>query len=506
MPPYYDDVVYLLVSQLVIQAAPHQSPLTTVYQIFDQHSPLTTLFGVVGYSLFDAGDLGPYVVGASHMLLFIFACALILRRLPAMAIIGIICAAGAIPALRNFATEFRPEPAWATLTALAALAFFTSDIFAFRWKKQIGLGLLVGLAVISKPTTSPITLVVLGTAFLASGLVRYYEGRRAGAHPSLRSAIAGAAVIWAAALVVIAPIGAIIGRDIYEYIIWVTKDISHQVQYRGDLADQVAFYSFGVGGQLMLGQALPICLAVWGLGVGYAALRLRPVLPRIIAVLFVVLLSYAIPSASTVKLVWFGSAFDAILILSTVYLIALLYQPSSVSPSHLNVRVGISVSVCIAGIGLLLMANLREQPSGLLGMDAVARKDMTERTARIWAVLKDRAELRRRSSPTGHISNVMTNAIEPIVGTVISLYGVKSGLPIRGAEFPYVHSLDELLAHLPNMDYVVAGPSYEHFLSGARLGDALCEAMEARPDFARIATIPLREGRGVARIYERKFP
>ena len=102
-----------------------------------------------------AGDISPYIVTVSHLILFVFACVLVLRRLPAMAIIGIACAISASPAMRNFVTEFRPEPDWASLTAISVMAFFEMDNFEGARIKQIGLGLLVGLAVISKPTTSP---------------------------------------------------------------------------------------------------------------------------------------------------------------------------------------------------------------------------------------------------------------------------------------------------------------------------------------------------------------
>src|ERR1700733_1689945 len=73
MPPYYDDVVYLFWSQLVMHSAAHQSFFATAYQMIDQHSPLTTIFGVAGYSLVPTGELGPYIVGSLHILLYLFA-------------------------------------------------------------------------------------------------------------------------------------------------------------------------------------------------------------------------------------------------------------------------------------------------------------------------------------------------------------------------------------------------------------------------------------------------
>jgi hypothetical protein len=507
VPPTYDDVTYLYWSQSVLHDAAYQSPLVTAYQLLDQHSPLTTLFGVVGYSLIKSGDIGPYIVGASHLIVFIVACVLVLRRLPALAVVGIVSAIGAIPALRNFAAEFRPEPAWASLTAAAAIAFFAVDIFeCSRWR-QIGLGLLAGIAVISKPTTSPFTLIVLGSAFIASGLAQYYEKRRAGSPPPFRLLVSGAATIWAAALVVIVPVAVVIGAEIYQYITWVMVGISDQVRSRDGFRDQLLFYSFGAGGQVMLGRALPVLLGVWGLGLVYAALWRSRALPRILAICIVILISYAIPTASPVKLVWFGTAFDAILVLGTLYLVALLYEPFAGLSTRTPVLAAVSVVIAAVGIGLLLQANKRGAPSMVFNIDAASRIEVTDRTARIWEVLRDHELARLGSNPPGHVSNVMTiGNSEPIVGFLLSLYGAKENLPIRDVDYSYARSVDELISNLPGVDYVIVGPSHKDSLSGPGLGDALRDAMKARSDFSLVASLPLRNPGAAANIYERTPP
>jgi hypothetical protein len=502
VPPDYDDVTYLFWSQLVLRAAPHQSVAATAYQLIDQHSPLTTLFGFVGYSLVKTGDVGPYIAAASHLVFFVFACVLLIRRLPIAAVIGIACAIGAILALRNFVTEFRPEPAWASLTAVSVIALFALDLFSLSWIKSIALGLLVGLAVISKPTTSPVTIVILGAAFVGSALAQYLEKRAAGAPRPISRIVFRAAIIFAASSLIVVPVGAIIGQDIYNYIVWVTRDISDQVSNRGSVLDQSLFYSFGIGGQLMLGRALPIMLTVWALGIICTALWRRSLLLRILALFGVVLLSYAIPSISTLKLIWFGSAFDSILIISTVYLIAVLYKPFA--QSYSGASAVISAVIGAAGIGLLFMYNLSGMPSAVFQRDSVSRAEITDRTARIWSVLRDRELVRLRSALPGHISNVMTIAVRPIIGTLIDLYGVKEDLPIRNLQFAYAQTLDELLVKLPEVDYLIVEPSFEDSLSGAGLGSSLIEAMNARPDFFLAASIPLHEPDIVANIYERR--
>lgn len=506
IPPFYDDVVYLFWSQLVIHSAAHQSLFATAYQLIDQHSPLTTLFGVIGYYLVPTSDLGPYIIGAAHVLLYLLACAVLLRRLPAILMVGVVCGVAGVPLLRYCIVEFRPEPAWGTLTAVCAIAFFAMSPLTASRRSQIGLGLLCGFAVISKPTTAPVTIVVLGAAFVASVLVQYLEGRGHTSTLSLRATILGAMTILAASLVVVAPTVAIIGREVYQYIMWVMTDVVKQTGNRSGFAAQLLFYSFGIGGITMLSGALPICLAAWMGGIGYALFRQRRVVPRVLGVGAVVAISYAIPTATVAKYWWFGSAFDAIFVLATVYLVTLLWEPIAKSFSRPGLRTAISVLAGVAGVAILLICNLSPQPSGLLGMDLAARNDITYRTAQIWDVVRKHELIRKASEPPGHLSNVMTIAIEPIVGPVIALYGIREDLPIRFAEYSYARSLDELLTPLPNIDFVVVGPSYKYSLSGGGLGDALRDALDARPEFSRIASLPVGRAHAPVNIYERKLP
>jgi hypothetical protein len=505
MPPYYDDVVYLYWSQKLLHFSVHQPIGRTLYQILDQHSPLTSLFGLLGYIFFSTGDIGPYIVAATPLIFFVLTCILLFDEGPSLAVIGIVAAIAALPTLRIFVTEFRPEPAWGVLTAISAISYFRVDLFNCSRLKQVGLGLLTGLAVTSKPTTSPLTMVILGAAFCAAGTAEYIEQRKSGATPRLRAMLARTATIWVSAFLIIAPVAAIIGQEIYEYIVWVMRDISTQVKHEGGFLDQVSFYSFGVGGQQILGPTIPIFVAIWIIGGAYVALRLRPMVPRVLALFFVVMLSYLLPSVSVVKLVWFGAAFDALLILATLHLVALLsahlFQQLDGSPA---LRLWLRRAAFVLGSVLFFTFNLMEQPSGLLGMDARTREAFSDRTARIWDVLRAREKVRMTDEPAPHTSKVMTIAIEPIVGTVISLYGLKENLPIKGAEFSYARSVDELLAHLPDMDYVVVGPSYHHFLSGAMLGDGLRAAMENQQEFSRVAAIQVGHSNADVYIYERQ--
>jgi hypothetical protein len=503
IPPTHDDVSYLYWSQLITQSSPHQSVFSTFYQILDQHSPLTTLFGVLGYAIFNGEDLGPYIVAAVPLIAFIGVCFLVLDGLPIAAAMGVVGVVGSLPLLRNFVTEFRPEPVWGELTAISAISFFMVDFFSCSCRKQIGLGLLAGLAVISKPTASLPTIVVLGTALLTAGLVRFIERSRSAAAPQAQTMIISVGTVLVGALLVIAPVGAIIGRETYDYIVWVMRDISPQVQIYGGFAEHALFYWTRSAGRQMLGLSFSIFLVIWSVGAIYAARSQRFVLLRVFAILVVVLISYAVPAASPVKFVWFGAAHYSILVLATLYLIGLLCGLPDGTGISLWLRRWLPRAIFVLGAIAFLTFNLMDQPSGLLGMDAAARADMKDRTTQIWSILRARERVRMTGAAPGHVSNVMTIAPEPIVGSVISLYGAKENLLIRGLELSYARSIDELKDRISDVDYVVVGPSYQQAANGSMLGDDLDAIMDRRGDFSRIATVPFRRAGSTANIYER---
>jgi hypothetical protein len=133
----------------------------------------------------------------------------------------------------------------------------------------------------------------------------------------------------------------------------------------------------------MLGRGFLIMLTILVLVISYAVVWRRSLLPRIFAILIIVVISYAIPSLSSLQSIWFGSAFDSILIIATVYLIAPLYEPIVAASSPPRSLAFISAGMPTVGIGLLLVCNLSGMPSTVFQMDPASREDLTDRTARI---------------------------------------------------------------------------------------------------------------------------
>jgi hypothetical protein len=129
-PKYADDVSYLLAAQVLLHGAQHQSWWETLRQLIDQHAPLSTFLGVLGFLAVPQGWAGPYMANCVVFGGFLAGCAVLLRSLPTVAIIGAIAAIGAIPVASVSITEFRPDFAWGFLSGLAAAALLGGGYFS----------------------------------------------------------------------------------------------------------------------------------------------------------------------------------------------------------------------------------------------------------------------------------------------------------------------------------------------------------------------------------------
>ena len=94
--------------------------------------------------------------------------ALLLKRTFILGRIGLLCWLLSLPMLGSLINEFRPDLAWGLLTGLVACLMATKPVFTMHARTLLGLGALVGLAMVSKPTGFPGTTAVIGTAYLVS--------------------------------------------------------------------------------------------------------------------------------------------------------------------------------------------------------------------------------------------------------------------------------------------------------------------------------------------------
>ena len=498
VPSSYDDVAYLFDAQSLLHKAAHQPLLTTLHQLLDEHAIIPVVLGSIGFTLMPSGLIGPYILDSVLLLGFLIGCARQLRVLPTAAIIGIVFAVGSIPLASLSITEFRPDIGWGLFTGLAVMAAVSTDIFTASRARIVGAGLLAGLALIGKPTALPATVLALGLAHGGAVLIHWREGR--GTQPA-RPRWSSLALLFASVLAVAGPVYIVVGRAIYNYVIAAiaTKD---QVAIPGNLYFHLSYYSFGQGGEIVLGSALPICLVIWFVCVQFAAFYSKRMLQRFLVLLATLAATYGVPSLLVIKSVYFGAAFYALLVLSTLYVATQVLAVAAATWPRARAWPVLAGLTFVAGGFLVIKANLIDHPTGLMEPSAAQRQDMADGTARIWGILKEHALAAHQAHPETDIESVIVLAPEPITAGWISLYGEIENVPVRGIGAYYAASLDQLNTLLPNAAYVVAGSSIQHQLFGPRLGDAFTAELNQRDDFQLIGSYQRLSGEPV-NLYER---
>jgi len=504
VPPKYDDVSYLLAAQVLLHAAQHQSWLETLRQLIDQHAPLSTFLAVLGFLAVPQGWAGPYIANCLVLGGFLAGCAVLLRPLPTPAIIGVIAAIGAIPVASVSITEFRPDFAWGFLSGLAAATLLRRRLFQFSWKRLLLIGLLCGLALVSKPSTGPLTAVILATAFVGSVLLYVLAGDRAAIRTRFRAIARVAALIGLGAAIVAGPVYAMIWRDVYAYILLALVEYHDQNATPGDFLFQLLFYSRGPAGRTMLGQALWVLPLFWLAALAYSAIYKRDLLPRLLCYLAVILVAYAILTYNDHKSLYVGGVFYGTLIASSCAVAGELWRIAANSQRLTGLRIATARLICVAGIALLVGANALHHPVLLFMTPPEMRKDLMEATAQIWSVLKDHVASRGKELATPKTYNVMVLSPEPVADATLSLLAVSQDVPLQAHGTYYVRTIDELVLQIKNVDYaVVTNSDPSHNLYGPRLGDAFMKVMDDRQDFKRIMSYSRLVG-GTVKVYERR--
>ena len=494
-PPTYDDVAYLLSSEAALRAFPHLSLGGKVWQIVHQHAPLSTMLGVIGYLAVPEGDIGPYIANSIVLLVYLLGCVVALRRLPAIAIVGVVAAIGALPFIDWSITEFRPDLAWGFSTGLAAVSLLTRNLFAASVPRLVGIGLLAGFALISKPPTCPATASILATAFAGSVVLHRIAGD---ARIRWRSVIRAGAVLAVSALALAGPVYAVIGPNVVHYIRFVLVDLHDQFALGGGFLFHLLFYASATGGGRAFGYGLWLIGVFWVAVVAYAIAFDRRLLARGLAYGLIVLVAYAIPTVLAMKSYFLGGAFYGVLVTATVALLAELWP--SLDGWRTRYAAG---ALCAGGVAVLLWTNILTPPAILTRYDPSVRQDHRDGAARVWSILRQHAEARSHDTPPGTIYRALVLSPEPISADLISLYGLQRGVPILGISRYYTRNVDELISPLANNDYVVVTDSADTQLTGPRLGNAFKAIMAARDDFALVGTYARTNG-GTVEVYEKR--
>lgn len=168
MVPIYDDVVYLLDGLRRLSVLDQKGATGVLIDFYKQppHAPLTALTSMLGLLLSAGGVWGPYLLNAGWLAFILLLGWFALHHAATATRAGILVAVLATPIFGFVVAEFRPDAVWGLLVGFAVLVMTSISVVRAHAGKLFALGLLLGLAIISKPTAAPASMAVLAGAWI----------------------------------------------------------------------------------------------------------------------------------------------------------------------------------------------------------------------------------------------------------------------------------------------------------------------------------------------------
>jgi hypothetical protein len=313
------------------------------------HAPLSGYQAALGFYLFGFHDWGPYLSNIVYVLIFLAACASLLRGTPNVVAIAVLAAVGAAPLAFSSVSEFAPEIPLGLFTALGALLAVRIPLLDRDIGRRAVAGLCFGIGLLAKPTSLVfVPLVVcatLGLAFIRDIVLpaRWRDLKRAIYHGVLQLFLS----LWLPALYVIPNY-----RYYSDYFYRALFDAGNieAFGYFSDVKTNVLYYLTGIGGEYMFGDFLWAYVGTIALGFVAASARGdRPFIARQWELLALALFMWLPPTASLAKNTLFGASFGYLLLFMLVMALRSIFDSlrgtmGAVTVSLLSLLLAVSVT------------------------------------------------------------------------------------------------------------------------------------------------------------------
>ena len=481
--PYYDDVEYFNdgLSRLDSIYRGGLLGLARDYLQEPSHSPLSMALSLLGYLLLGPHDWSPYVASGLIIVALLAITDRLCRTMRWWERVAVmLCVLGA-PIASVSISEFRPDMASALATAAGAVMVLRSTLLQSSLRHRLLAGGLFGLAMLFKPPTFPLTLLIFGSSVLLATLIdlRERDWRSAG-----KQIVRAWGVCILGAVIVAAWHYVADWSDIYQYIqvnIF-GKDRFNLAQRNMPLGWHLKYYLTGIGGQRLLSRHLYLFAIV--IVAGIVAMMVRGAqrsasFLRIVALVVVMLLAVGLPTALVIKQEYFGATFSWLLILTAVHV---LYEFSH------ERRVG-AVAITLTALVSLLLARF-PQP---LYLDEAPNADWRNRTITgIYDALcqADVASGERvYMTGTGYVNDAVLNYLARLHR--------RHGFTFFVAAFdPVLENQARLIAQA---DYVIAagrgnGETFDSLPAGG-IQDQTLALVRSQPEFHEVAKIQTLKGK-----------
>ena len=487
-PAMFDDVDYFIGGQQWLNELQLSGIVQSAIALLSYHSPLSSLFAAIAFAIFGPNDWGPYVINGVLLGLTFVA---VLRFLahegaPVLAALIMTLCLAFVPFFQTTVTEFRPDLFHGVLVAFAILFLFRSPIFVAPRSQQVRLGLLFGLALLAKPAVFLAAGFVISVAVVVSTLA-FLNDLRLTFQREIKSIATAYAYLLLGTAAVFVPYMAVSGGDTLEYAYQALISNINVWAYRGDLIQQVSFYSIGDGGGTALDFWFWVGLATF-LARMTLAIRSRDQVATTIGGYVSLAGIYLAISSTPLKHYFLGSMFYATFSLMMARdWVWLFLQVRKQVPLY-GTSSAYGTLIVLFGLAYVVIPHPLVAPYPAEMVDATRAA-----TLDAWNAI---LEGERRVKETGRSKplTVLANSNDPVNVRAIELEARRGQLNVQFQSGDLTASADEFVAMAKTADLIIVTQSPQSFLPGERLGESFVAGLQA----AGFKTLYSIDGRGRA--------
>lgn len=487
--PNYDDVIYFLSGTRLVEAF-KEAGFDGVLQQLRQHglhAPFSTVVATTAFATLGYHDWAPYAFNFIVVLVYLVGLNWLFREWGwterCLALAFFLC----LPFATMAVVEFRPDLCWATLTGIGVTYGISAPDYFTRWRPAIFHALLCAVALLAKPSTFAMTLIVFGYSACLRYAIELVARRTFFADAAIRRWLLEAGVV----LVATAPFTIPFGKDTWVYF-WRNSFGENKAiwTYAGDSVEHLRYYLTGYGAINNVGWLGFALLAIL-LVAPIAAIVARdwPGLVRVLGIWVLVVVTWGINTWAAMKSPFLGGAFFASLIFGSA-----MEMPRVCGVLFRNARLRQVVLAIVALAGILLYRF--PAYSGELN----SKDGQNYLSAHEQAIpLLEKAQLRERPV-------IMFTQSGPLVPDNITIWMLRKGIRPRIANQQFARTPEDFESKLGRADLVFVQPAgmrgaffnlpSEEFQARFR------EKLDADPRYELLGEVEGIDGKTV-RIYER---
>jgi hypothetical protein len=351
VPITFDDIIYFVDGATRLQSVYDHGLIRLLRDYLAQppHAPMSTLIAFLAFAFMGMRDWAPAAFNTLWLILLLGGIRWAMREQPLRDFLLVAAGVLAWPLTGHIIIESRPDIVNGLLVAFGVIRLTSRPWVRGGNSNLLLVSAVFGLALLSKPSVSPVTFILYAASLGIGSLLDIREAR---GEVSLREAVLfGLKSIGIVALIA-GPHYMLSFKETLGYI-WVTtfgaqKDLwALKMPWHAHLT----FYLWGEGAKAMMGPWLFITIA--SLAAAGAALRSRgdPLNPRLLGTAVVFLLAFLLVSIPAHKSRYLGVVVPCLLLLFFVQSWATLLRLMEGAPSRRAVAVVVALA-CVPATAL----------------------------------------------------------------------------------------------------------------------------------------------------------